>query len=143
MSAFLKLFETGSATVPHATREKRTVEQTWDKCPNCQKEIGEKESFLDEKVGEDVVMIHSPCGGRYRPVPMSDADRAWLKKFTGESKNFDNVPKPDDLQSAMSEVSLGKDKKGYFVYTHRARSDSYASPHDIPKSKIEFIGSTG
>ena len=58
-------------------------------------------------------------------------------------KDFETVAKPEDLKDIMRECSLGKDKKGYFVYTHRARSDSYKTPHDIPKSKIEFIGSTG
>ena len=60
-----------------------------------------------------------------------------------EKKDFDNTPKPDDLKDIMREVSLGKDKDGYFVYTHRARSSSYDTPHKIPKNKIEFISSTG
>lgn len=58
-------------------------------------------------------------------------------------KETENCPKPDDLKELMREVSLGQDKKGYFVYTHRARSKSYDTPHDIPKSAIKFIGSTG
>ena len=40
-------------------------------------------------------------------------------------------------------VSLSKDAKGYFCYTHRARSKSYSSAGAIPKSIIEFIESTG
>ena len=40
-------------------------------------------------------------------------------------------------------VSLGVDKNGYFVYTHRARSKSYKSEDSIPLSKIKFIESTG
>jgi len=43
----------------------------------------------------------------------------------------------------MDGVSLGKDKDGYFVYTHRARSDSYKSPEAIPASAIKQIESTG
>ena len=39
--------------------------------------------------------------------------------------------------------SLGKDKKGYFVYTHRARSRSYESPENISDKDINFIDSTG
>lgn len=54
-----------------------------------------------------------------------------------------NVAKPPELREAMQGVSLGQDDKGFFVYTHRARSDSYPSPHEIPKSKISFIESTG
>ena len=40
-------------------------------------------------------------------------------------------------------VSLGADKDGFFVCTHRARSKSYESPEKIPNSKIKFIKSTG
>jgi hypothetical protein len=41
------------------------------------------------------------------------------------------------------ECSFAKDEDGYYCYTHRARSDSYPSIDKIPKSKVEFIGSTG
>lgn len=40
-------------------------------------------------------------------------------------------------------VSLDQDDDGYFVKTHRARSDSYDSPEAIPDSAVEFIRSTG
>jgi hypothetical protein len=60
-----------------------------------------------------------------------------------KKKNFENTPKPDDLKEIMREVSLGKDDKGYFVYTHRCRSASYDTPYKIPKNKIEFVASTG
>jgi hypothetical protein len=60
-----------------------------------------------------------------------------------KKKDFENSPKPDDLKDVMSGVSLGKDKKGYFVYTHRCRSASYDTPYKIPKNKIEFVASTG
>lgn len=36
-----------------------------------------------------------------------------------------------------------QDDDGWFVRTHRARSDSYPSPEDIPDSVVEFIRSTG
>lgn len=55
----------------------------------------------------------------------------------------DAIPKPDDLKDLMDEVSLGKDQDGYYIFTHRARSESYPTPHDIPKDKIKFISSTG
>lgn len=40
-------------------------------------------------------------------------------------------------------VSIAKDKDGYFCYTHRARSKSYPTIADIPKSALKFIDSTG
>jgi hypothetical protein len=42
-----------------------------------------------------------------------------------------------------SGVSLKKDKDGFFVHTHRARSKSHAKPEDIPKADVKFIESTG
>lgn len=41
------------------------------------------------------------------------------------------------------ECSFAKDKNGYYCYTHRARSKSYKTIDSIPKSDVEFIGSTG
>lgn len=55
----------------------------------------------------------------------------------------DNVPKPEELKAKMKEVSLGQDKDGYYVYTHRARSKSYKKPESIPDKDIKFISSTG
>jgi len=40
-------------------------------------------------------------------------------------------------------TSVGRDKNGYFVCTHRARSKSYPDVHKIPKSVIAWIESTG
>jgi len=39
--------------------------------------------------------------------------------------------------------SLARDKDGYFVYTHRARSKSYPRPSAIPADRVKFIESTG
>ena len=40
-------------------------------------------------------------------------------------------------------VSIGRDRTGYFVCTHRASSKSYSSPSKIPESQIKWIRSTG
>jgi len=40
-------------------------------------------------------------------------------------------------------VSIGRDKDGFFVMTHRARSPSYESIEAIPNRVIRFIASTG
>lgn len=40
-------------------------------------------------------------------------------------------------------VSLGRDKNGVFVMTHRARSKSYERQNKIPLKDIRFIASTG
>jgi hypothetical protein len=38
--------------------------------------------------------------------------------------------------------SFGKDSKGFYCYTHRARSKSYISIDDIPEKEFKFIEST-
>ena len=60
-----------------------------------------------------------------------------------KKKDWENAPKPPELRRKLDGVSLGKDKAGYFVYTHRARSSSYDKPSKIQQSKIKFIRSTG
>jgi hypothetical protein len=40
-------------------------------------------------------------------------------------------------------VSVGRDRDGFFITTHRARSKSYLSIKDIPQKTIRFIESTG
>jgi len=39
--------------------------------------------------------------------------------------------------------SFAKDKKGYYCYTHRCRSQSYESIDKIPMKVFKFISSTG
>jgi hypothetical protein len=39
--------------------------------------------------------------------------------------------------------SFAKDSKGFYCYTHRARSESYPSVAKIPKRIVKIIESTG
>lgn len=43
----------------------------------------------------------------------------------------------------FAEVGLGQDDDGHYVKTHRARSDSYPTPEDIPQDEVERIAATG
>lgn len=61
----------------------------------------------------------------------------------GHMSGGEPQPKPPELKQRFKEVGLAKDKKGYFVYTHRSRSASYPSPEKIPLDKVKFIASTG
>lgn len=47
------------------------------------------------------------------------------------------------ITSKAKGVSLGADKDGFFVHTHRARSKSYKNPLKITKKWIDWIESTG
>ena len=64
-------------------------------------------------------------------------------KSVAKKRGWEPCPIPPDLRTKLDGVSLGKDKNGFFVRTHRARCKSYPTPGTIPKSKIAFIKSTG
>ena len=65
------------------------------------------------------------------------------KKTTAVKKGLSKPKSLMDKTSKAAGVSLGSDKDGYFVYTHRARSKSYKNVASISKKVIEDIESTG
>ncbi len=72
--------------------------------------------------------------GQMPPDPFLAARR---KKQQGKpAKGYGGEPRFDG-------VGLKKDKRGFYVTTHRARSDSYPHPDDIPNADIDYIRSTG
>lgn len=53
---------------------------------------------------------------------------------------------PTEMKAISKKIdgcSLGADKNGFFVYTHRARSRSFSSPLKIDKKSIDYIETTG
>lgn len=74
-----------------------------------------------------------------------------LKYITGGSTYHEGgrvvgLSKPNVLREKSPKsdgVSMGADKNGFYVYTHRARSKSHATPDKITVKEIEFIDSTG
>ena len=56
------------------------------------------------------------------------------------------LSKPQELRDKSTKidgVSMGADKNGFYVYTHRARCKSHSTPEGISKTEIDFIESTG
>lgn len=74
-----------------------------------------------------------------------------ILKYVTSSSRYDNgrvfgLTKPLGMSKISSKVngcSMGADKDGFFVYTHRARCKSFLSPMKITKKCIDFIESTG
>lgn len=74
-----------------------------------------------------------------------------LKYVTGgstyhEGGRVHGLSKPNVLREKTPKsdgVSMGADKKGFYVYTHRARSKSKPTPDKITVTEINFIDSTG
>ena len=73
-----------------------------------------------------------------------------LQSYTsaGKGKIFELQLHPDLIKKikehgAPSGFSMGIDKNGFFIQTHRARSKSYEKPDDITIADMKFIDSTG
>lgn len=69
-----------------------------------------------------------------------------MAKKAAAKKSYTVVTKPKEFLAKTPKaksVTLAKDKKGYFVYTHRGASKRYKTIMSIPKSVIEFIEITG
>jgi len=84
---------------------------------------------------------------RKLPAKMKDE----ILKYATSSSRYDNgrvfgLTKPSGMGKISSKItgcSMGADKDGFFVYTHRARCKSFSSPLKITKKCIDFIESTG
>jgi len=74
-----------------------------------------------------------------------------ILKYATSSSRYNNgsvfgLIKPSGMSKISTNISgcsLGADKDGFFVYTHRARCKSFPSPLKITKKCIDFIESTG
>jgi hypothetical protein len=95
--------------------------------------------FSDRKYGEDGLLNSHSISKEMKDkiLPYINNQSYYINK-----KMMDlSIPKIKD--KSFYGVSLGADKNGFFVYTHRARSKSYDNPADIPNNKIKFIETTG
>lgn len=59
-------------------------------------------------------------------IPLTEEERKQVKARFGDS----------------IECSFARDSKGYFAYTHRARTKSYETIDKLPLQKVEFVRST-
>lgn len=74
-----------------------------------------------------------------------------IEKYLLKSSRYKNgmvfglkkAPELAKKSRKASGVSMGANASGFFVYTHRARSKSKATPNGITKKEIDFIESTG
>jgi len=71
-----------------------------------------------------------------------------ILKYLGSGSSYHEgvirgLKKPDIKNKSFDGVGLGADKDGFFVYTHRAASERYATPEKIPQKDIDFIETTG
>ncbi len=95
-------------------------------------------SMLKVLTGEDdavdVAGLATGRAGFRSPVEMNYALR---QESTDRSVSTKGLPQN------FRGVSLKQDEDGFYVCTHRCRSDSYPSADKIPQSKIDYIETTG
>lgn len=65
-----------------------------------------------------------------------DRTAAYVNQYEHEDKTAGKDPR-------FAEVGLKQDDKGWYVTTHRARSNSYETPEKIPQAEVERIAATG
>jgi hypothetical protein len=60
------------------------------------------------------------------------------------AKEYLSFKEKEEIEQRFTDVqcSFAKDENGFYCYTHRARSKSYPTISDIPKSDVNFINST-
>ena len=92
-------------------------------------------------------VIKQIAGSRKLSSKMKDQ----ILKYATSSSRYNNgfvfgLLKPSGMSKISPKISgcsMGADKDGFFVYTHRARSKSFPSPLKITKTAIDRTESTG
>ncbi len=119
---------------------------------------------IDDETGEFCLLEKNNLELNHKLFPLPKFYMEALEKLTNKKvilkehtivnppPKYKNVTKPQELidkckkhdcTKSLDGVSLGKDEKGFFVYTHRARSKSYKTPEKINISDIKFVETTG
>jgi len=83
---------------------------------------------------------------RSKKIPKNMKEKT--EKFLNSGSKYNNgiitgLKKQKVKGKSFNGVSLGADKDGFFVYTHRARCKSYNEIEDITQKDLNFIKSTG
>lgn len=103
------------------------------------KDIGEKKD-----IKQTIQRLHG------LPQELKDEAIKYLKPYTvaGKGRVSELELHPDIIKKCKEKgltpgFSMGVDKNGYYIHTHRARGKSHKTPDKIPVSELKFIESTG
>ena len=73
---------------------------------------------------------------------ITESKRGW-EKLMKARKSLNPSERSEVLKKfGKTGCSFGKDKKGYYCFTHRCRSKSYPTINDIPQKDVDFVDST-
>jgi predicted GNAT family acetyltransferase len=115
-----------------------------------------------EKMRSTLLMLEGKSSGKDRDIKdkikyvrgvsdeLKDFALSHLETYTNAAKGrVSGLQLHPDLKKKIKEkglpdgFSMGVDKDGYYIHTHRARSKSYDKPDAISVKDIKFIDSTG
>jgi hypothetical protein len=115
-----------------------------------------------EKMRSTLLMLEKKSIGKDRDIKdkikyvrgvsdeLKDFALSHLETYTNAAKGrISGLQLHPDLKKKIKEkglpdgFSMGVDKDGYYIHTHRARSKSYEKPDAISVKDIKFIDSTG
>lgn len=107
-------------------------------------------TFEKHSIGEDVDVRDTIRNLKKLPKELKDSAIELVGSLTkaGEGK-VTGLELHPDLKKKISEndypsgFSMGVDKDGWFIHTHRGRSKSHETPDNITVKEIKFIDSTG
>lgn len=108
------------------------------------REFGHPIDYLDKNFLESGYTFHMFFGNECdAPKYLNESRKAWEKM----QKEINAVTPAERAKfykifGKSKACSIAKDKDGYYVRTHRARSKSYKNIEDIPKKDVDFVRST-
>jgi hypothetical protein len=118
----------------------------------------ERKSIMDEKEWKEIDDKNSPDNIKKKIKyvrGLSDECRQYAMENHSDwvssvgSGKVTELQLHPDLKKKIKEkgypdgFSMGVDKDGYFIHTHRARSKSHEKPSQITAKEMKFIDSTG
>ena len=103
------------------------------------------EKFSNDKLSIKDHIEHARIPDEYKDIALK-----LLKPYTSVRKSvIYELELHPDLKKKIKEkglpdgFSMGIDKNGFFIQTHRCRSKSHPSPDKITIKEIKFVDSTG
>lgn len=106
-------------------------------------EVADEKKATTKKSKEETTPKEEKKEEPKKEEPITESKKAYEKM----KKEIDAITSSErnefyKLFGKSTACSLAKDKNGYYVRTHRARSKSYPEIKDIPKKDVEFVRST-
>ncbi len=102
-----------------------------------------KDPFGKKDVKEDIKNARLPKEWKEIALELLLPNSTVRKSVVYDLKFHTDLNKKIREKELPSGFSMGIDKNGFFIYTHRARSKSHDKASEITVKEIKFVDSTG